>query len=59
MDVNEIGCDIVDWIQLTHDQWRALMNTIMNLRLLRKVSSFLTSCATVTFSIGTLLLGVT
>jgi hypothetical protein len=34
MDLTEIGCDGVDWIELAQDrdQWRALVNTVMNLR---------------------------
>jgi hypothetical protein len=34
MDVREIGCDGVDWIEVPQerDQWRALVNTLMNLR---------------------------
>jgi hypothetical protein len=34
MDLREIGCDGLDWIQLAQDrdQWRALVNTVMNLR---------------------------
>jgi hypothetical protein len=34
MDVMEIGREVVDWIQLAQDrdQWWALMNTVMNLR---------------------------
>jgi hypothetical protein len=28
-DLREIGCYVVDWIV---DKWRALMNTVMNLR---------------------------
>jgi hypothetical protein len=34
MDVREIECDGIDWIVLTQnrDQWRALVNTVMNLR---------------------------
>jgi hypothetical protein len=34
MDLKEIGWDGVDWIDLAQnrDQWRALVNTVMNLR---------------------------
>jgi hypothetical protein len=34
MDLGEIGWDVVDWIKLAEDrdQWRALVNTVMNLR---------------------------
>jgi hypothetical protein len=33
MDLGEIGWDGVDWIELAQDrdQWRALVNTVMNL----------------------------
>jgi hypothetical protein len=32
MLLREIGCGGMDWIDLTHDrdQWRALVNTVMN-----------------------------
>jgi hypothetical protein len=34
MDLTEIGWDDMDWIDLARDrdQWRALVNTVMNLR---------------------------
>jgi hypothetical protein len=34
MDLTEIGWDGMDWIDMTQDrdQWRALVNTLMNLR---------------------------
>jgi hypothetical protein len=34
MDLKEIGWGDMDWIDLAHDrdQWRALVNTVMNLR---------------------------
>jgi hypothetical protein len=34
LDRSEIGCDDMDWIDLAQDrdQWRALVKTVMNLR---------------------------
>jgi hypothetical protein len=34
IDLREIGWDGVDWIELAQDrdQWRALVNTVMSLR---------------------------
>jgi hypothetical protein len=34
MDLREIGWDGMDWIKLAQvrDQWRALLNTVMKLR---------------------------
>jgi hypothetical protein len=36
MDLREIGWDGMDWIELAQDrdQWRALVNTVMNLKML-------------------------
>jgi hypothetical protein len=34
IDLREIGCDCMDWIDLVQnrDQWRTLVNTVMNLQ---------------------------
>jgi hypothetical protein len=34
MDLRELGCDKVDWMDVAQyrDQWRALVNTVLNLR---------------------------
>jgi hypothetical protein len=34
MDLQEVGCRVVDWIDVAQDRdrWRALVNAVMNLR---------------------------
>jgi hypothetical protein len=45
MDLREIGWEDVDWVHLAQDrdQWRAAVNTVMNLRALLKTRNFLAS----------------
>jgi hypothetical protein len=45
MDLTQIGWESVDRIHLAQDreQWRALVNTVMNLRVPQKEGNFLTS----------------
>jgi hypothetical protein len=56
----EIGWGGMDWIDLAldRDQWRALVNTVMNLRIPQNVGMFLNSCTTVGFSKRVQLQGV-
>jgi hypothetical protein len=46
LDLREIGWDGVDWIDMAQDrdQWRALVNTVLNLRVPRNAGKFLSGC---------------
>jgi hypothetical protein len=52
IDLREIGWDGMDWIDLAHDrdQWRVLVNTVMNLRVPLNVGKFLSGCKIGSFS---------
>ena len=44
MDLTKTGCDDLEWtgLALDSDNWQALVNTIMSLRVPRNVENFLT-----------------
>jgi len=60
MDLKEVGCGVLDWIELAQnrDRLQALVYAVMNLRVPQNAGSFLTSCKPVSFSRSTLLRGV-
>jgi hypothetical protein len=52
IDLGETGRGGMDWIDLAQDsdRWRALVNTVMNLRVPKNVGKFLSSCKISGFS---------
>ena len=48
IDLQEVGGGCGDWMDLAQDgdRWRALVSTVMNLRVPKNAGNFLTSCRT-------------
>ena len=59
MDLQEVGCEYVDWTGLAQDRdrCRTLVSAVMNLRVPWNEGNFLTNCKPVSFSRRTLLHG--
>jgi hypothetical protein len=60
MDLRDVGWSDIYWINLAQDrdQWKALVNTVSNMRFARNVGKFCSSWATDGFSRRALLHGV-
>jgi CRISPR/Cas system-associated protein Cas7 (RAMP superfamily) len=52
MDLQEVGCAVMEWIEMAQyrDRWRALVTAVMNLQIPYIAGKFFTSLEPVSFS---------
>jgi len=49
MDLQEVGCECMDWIELARDRGRWRANEVVNLRVPLEAENYLTCCKPVSF----------
>jgi len=60
LDLQEVGCEVMDWLDLAEDRdrWRALVNVVMNHKVPQNAGNFFTSSELISFSRHSVLKGI-